>query len=97
MYGENTPTSRIMEKDALFTNIQERPNTFNRKNTTLAQISNTSKRQITNDNSNSSNNSAQCLAADQLAMRTRHQRHSSRSEDVPNRSNTFKVRARCYL
>ncbi|GBM10236.1 hypothetical protein AVEN_177502-1 [Araneus ventricosus] len=57
----------MMGNDALFTNIQERRNTGNRKNTALAQISNTRKRKITNNNSNSTNNSAQRLAADQLA------------------------------
>ncbi|GBM32444.1 hypothetical protein AVEN_136024-1 [Araneus ventricosus] len=85
VYDENSPTSRIMENDVLFTNIQERRNTGKSNNTALAQFSNTSKQQITNNNSNSTNHSAQRLAADQLAMRTRPQRESSRSEDVPRR------------
>ncbi|GBL96833.1 hypothetical protein AVEN_118954-1, partial [Araneus ventricosus] len=59
---------RIMKNDALFTNIRKRRNTGSRKNTALAQNSNASKRQITNNNSNSTNNGAQRLAADQLAM-----------------------------
>ncbi|GBM38222.1 hypothetical protein AVEN_8283-1 [Araneus ventricosus] len=82
MYGEDSPTSRIMESDALFTSIQERRDAGNRKNTALAQFSITSKQEITNNNSNSTNNSAQPLAADQL---TRLQRDSSHSEDVPRR------------
>ncbi|GBL80593.1 hypothetical protein AVEN_225277-1 [Araneus ventricosus] len=85
VYGENSLTNRIMENDALFTNIQERRNTGKRKNTAFAQFSNTSKQQITNNNRNSTNNNAQRLAADQLAMRTRLQRDSSRFEDVPRR------------
>ncbi|GBO40461.1 hypothetical protein AVEN_109956-1 [Araneus ventricosus] len=68
-------TSNKQDNGALFTNIQERRNTGNRKNTELTQFSNTSKQQVTN-NSNSTNNSAQRLAADQLAMRTRLQRDS---------------------
>ncbi|GBO01525.1 hypothetical protein AVEN_4921-1 [Araneus ventricosus] len=84
-YGENSPRRRIMENDALFTNIQERRNTGRRKNTALAQFSSTSKQQITNNNSNSTNKSAQRRAADQLAVRTRLQRDSSRLEDVPRR------------
>ncbi|GBM41254.1 hypothetical protein AVEN_180547-1 [Araneus ventricosus] len=79
-----------MENDALFTNIQERRNTGNSKNTALAQISNTSRQQVTNNNSNSTNDSAQRLVAEQLAMRTRLQRDFSSSEDVPSRSTRSK-------
>ncbi|GBO22229.1 hypothetical protein AVEN_14311-1 [Araneus ventricosus] len=82
--GEISPTSRKMENDTLFTNIQERLNTGNRKNTALAQFSNTSKQQITTNDSNSTNNSAQRLVADQVAMRTKLQRDSSHSEDIPH-------------
>ncbi|GBO10576.1 hypothetical protein AVEN_224367-1 [Araneus ventricosus] len=69
-----------MENDALFTYIQERQNTCNRKKTAVAQFSNTSKQHITNNNSNSANKSTHRLAAGQLAMPTRHQRDSSSSE-----------------
>ncbi|GBL74754.1 hypothetical protein AVEN_243622-1 [Araneus ventricosus] len=73
-----------MENDVLFTNIQERRNTGNRKNTALAQTNNKRKQKVTNINSNSTNSSAQRLAADQLALRTGLQRYSPHTEDVPN-------------
>ncbi|GBM15082.1 hypothetical protein AVEN_150099-1 [Araneus ventricosus] len=80
-----------MENDALFMNNQERRNTGNRKKkTSLVQFSNAGKQQITNNNSNRTNNITQRLAADQLAMRTRLQRDSSLSEAVPSRSTRSK-------
>ncbi|GBO23617.1 hypothetical protein AVEN_83893-1 [Araneus ventricosus] len=86
MYVEGHPTSRIMVNGTLFTNIQERRNTGNRKNTALAPFSKESKQQVNSNNSNSTNNSAQRLAADQLAMRRRLQRDSCRSTHVPRLS-----------
>ncbi|GBL92697.1 hypothetical protein AVEN_119093-1 [Araneus ventricosus] len=65
--------------------------------TALAQISSTSKQQITNYNSNSTNNSSQRLTADQLAKRTSLQRDSSNSPDVQRRlTHCSVIRARSY-
>ncbi|GBL81671.1 hypothetical protein AVEN_93456-1 [Araneus ventricosus] len=51
------------------TNIPETRSTGITKRTALAQICKTSRQQIANNNSNSTNNSAQRLTAEQLAMR----------------------------
>ncbi|GBM57391.1 hypothetical protein AVEN_59875-1 [Araneus ventricosus] len=85
MYVENSPTSRIMENDALFSNIPENTKHRKEENTALAQINNTSRQKITNNNSNRTNNSAQSLTAEQLAKRRILHRDSSNSEDVQRR------------
>ncbi|GBO08450.1 hypothetical protein AVEN_192484-1 [Araneus ventricosus] len=51
-------------------NIPETRSAGITKRTALAQISNTSTQQITDNNSNSTNNSSQRLTAGQLTMRT---------------------------
>ncbi|GBM75301.1 hypothetical protein AVEN_184216-1 [Araneus ventricosus] len=71
--GESSPTRRIMENDALFTNNSRKHQAQETRKTALAQISDTSRQQITN-NSNSTNKSSQRLTADQFAMRKRLQR-----------------------
>ncbi|GBN02456.1 hypothetical protein AVEN_161245-1 [Araneus ventricosus] len=43
VYGEDSPTSRIMENHLYSRIFRERRSTGNRKNTTLAQISNANK------------------------------------------------------
>ncbi|GBN27297.1 hypothetical protein AVEN_155188-1 [Araneus ventricosus] len=53
--------------------------------TALAQISNTNRQQFTNNNSNSTNSSAQRLTADQQAKRTSLHRDSSNSADIQRR------------
>ncbi|GBO46508.1 hypothetical protein AVEN_257599-1 [Araneus ventricosus] len=59
------------------TNNSETRSTGITKTTAIAQINNTSSQQITNDNSNNTNNSAQRLTVDQLAIKTRLQIDSS--------------------
>ncbi|GBM74984.1 hypothetical protein AVEN_231516-1 [Araneus ventricosus] len=56
--GENGPTSRIMENDALISNILENTEKRQQENTALVQIKNTSRQQNTNNSSNSTNNSS---------------------------------------
>ncbi|GBO01769.1 hypothetical protein AVEN_121947-1 [Araneus ventricosus] len=77
VHGESNPASRIKNKwrtMRYLTNISETRSTGITKITALAQISNTCRQQITNNNNNGVNNSAQRLTADQLAMRSRLQR-----------------------
>ncbi|GBM96644.1 hypothetical protein AVEN_226743-1 [Araneus ventricosus] len=54
MYNESSPTKRIMENDALITNI---PETHEAQVTALVQIRNTSRQKITYNNSNRTFNS----------------------------------------
>ncbi|GBL76105.1 hypothetical protein AVEN_234403-1 [Araneus ventricosus] len=88
VYGENSPTNRIMENDALFTNIQERRNTGNRINTALAQFSNTNKQQITNNNSNSDQRLADQLANSQCEQDPK---------EILRAPNTFPVESKCRV
>ncbi|GBM15106.1 hypothetical protein AVEN_242153-1 [Araneus ventricosus] len=44
--SENSPTREVMGNYALFSNIPENKNTCHRKNTALAQISNTNRQQF---------------------------------------------------
>ncbi|GBM04550.1 hypothetical protein AVEN_178947-1 [Araneus ventricosus] len=57
-----------MENDALFHEYSRKHEAQVTSKTKLPQISNTSKQKITNNNSNSTNNSDQRLIADQLAV-----------------------------
>ncbi|GBM09751.1 hypothetical protein AVEN_101798-1 [Araneus ventricosus] len=83
VYGENSPTSRIMENDALFHEYSRKYEAQVERKTVLVQISSTSRQKVTNNNRNSTNNRAQRLAAEQLALRTRFQRDYSRHSSAP--------------
>ncbi|GBL95042.1 hypothetical protein AVEN_188793-1 [Araneus ventricosus] len=86
MYGEHSPTSRITAKqERCFLEYSGKHEAQVTGKITLAQISNKSRQRITNNNSNSRNNSHQRLTADQLAKRTNLQRDSSNSADVQRR------------
>ncbi|GBM34340.1 hypothetical protein AVEN_211879-1 [Araneus ventricosus] len=71
-YGESSPTSWLMENGALFLEYSRKHEAQVTGKTTLAQINNTSRQQIANNNSNGTFNSAQCLTSEKL--RTRLQR-----------------------
>ncbi|GBL91570.1 hypothetical protein AVEN_23632-1 [Araneus ventricosus] len=75
-----------MENDALFSNIPEITKHMLEEYTALAQINNTNRQKIRNNNINSTNNSVQRLTVDQIPKRARLQRDSSNSEDVQRRS-----------
>ncbi|GBN98029.1 hypothetical protein AVEN_91992-1 [Araneus ventricosus] len=68
-----------MEKDALFTNIPENMKHRKLEKPTLAQINNTNRQQITNNN----NKSTQRLIADQFAKRRRLQRDLKAFKHTP--------------
>ncbi|GBN32421.1 hypothetical protein AVEN_169515-1 [Araneus ventricosus] len=59
VYGGNSPTLRIMEDEVLFTNMQEKHVAQVTGTITRVQISNTNRQQFTNNDSNSTFNSAQ--------------------------------------
>ncbi|GBM76585.1 hypothetical protein AVEN_228940-1 [Araneus ventricosus] len=90
-----------MENDALFSNIPENTKHKQEEKKGLAQISNTSRQQIINNNSNSTNKCSQRLTADQLAKRTGLQRRSLSSisqsiyilfrQDVKSQENSRRI------
>ncbi|GBM70300.1 hypothetical protein AVEN_262518-1 [Araneus ventricosus] len=70
VYCECNPTSMIMENDALFHEYSRKHEEEVERKTALVTISNTSRQQLTNNNSNSTIKSAQRLTADQFRRDT---------------------------
>ncbi|GBN73240.1 hypothetical protein AVEN_194982-1 [Araneus ventricosus] len=77
VYDGSSPTNWIIDNDALFSKYHRKFEAQVTQKAALAQISNTSSQQITNNNRSSTNTNAQCLTVDKLAMRTRVQRDPS--------------------
>ncbi|GBM85402.1 hypothetical protein AVEN_209025-1 [Araneus ventricosus] len=69
VYSEKSPTSRITEDDAVFSNIPENTSTGYRKNTVLAHIDRANGQQITDRNSNSTNIRLLACTADKTPKR----------------------------
>ncbi|GBN74557.1 hypothetical protein AVEN_239567-1 [Araneus ventricosus] len=59
VYGEDSPTSRIMKNDGLFPNIQKKHIAQATLTIVIVQISKENRQQFTRNNSNSTFNSAQ--------------------------------------
>ncbi|GBM74732.1 hypothetical protein AVEN_50313-1 [Araneus ventricosus] len=89
VYGENSPASRITEKNALFTNTLKNTNTGHRKNTELAQISDKNRQHFTNKNSNSTFNTARRLTAYKLEQQIKLQREIPKTFALQRRSQSI--------
>ncbi|GBO33518.1 hypothetical protein AVEN_3473-1 [Araneus ventricosus] len=69
--SENRPTSRIIENDALFQEYSRKHEAQVTRETVRIQITITRRQKATINNRNSTNNSTQCLTADQFVLRAK--------------------------
>ncbi|GBM40865.1 hypothetical protein AVEN_14790-1 [Araneus ventricosus] len=95
--GESSPTSRIIENDALFHEYSGKYEEKTTTETALVQISCTNRRQITNNDSKNTFSTARRLSAYQIALRTKLQRDSKLFKHTPKSFSLLSISEFLYL